>query len=171
MKLLEKQRDGAKVQRKYDKAQTPFQRLVASNILPDENVQHLTRIFRTREPVRLLKQIQELQDALWRHVIEEAALLPRDAQVQLDGKHVAFDLNGCLDLIADWAVDNEAGLLPSVESTDTVQKRKYRRTKKSLGPRTYRTHVDPFDAVKDELHQWILDEPGRPVRSLLKKLQ
>lgn len=52
-----------------------------------------------------------------------------------------------------------------------MQKRKYRRTQKSLGPRTYRTHPDPFEAVRSELHRRFLAAPDRPVKCLLQELQ
>jgi hypothetical protein len=72
---------------------------------------------------------------------------------------------------ADWNDDNDIGLALTAETTVGVQKRKYRRTQKSLGPRTYRTHPDPFEAVKSELHQWFLAAPDRPVKCLLQELQ
>jgi hypothetical protein len=163
MKLAEKQRKGSKVQRKYDAAQTPFQRLIASGTLAAETVQHWTQVFRALDPVRLLQQIQTLQDALWRHALPESST----AGAQTAAQHVRFDLQACLP----GGDDNDTGLASTAETTVRVQKRKYRRTEKSLRPRTYRTHPDPFEAVKSELHQWFLAAPDRPVKFLLQELQ
>jgi hypothetical protein len=49
--------------------------------------------------------------------------------------------------------------------------RKYRRTKKSLGPRTYRTRKDPFESVWDEIRGWLEMEPERTVKSVFVQLQ
>ena len=44
--------------------------------------------------------------------------------------------------------------------------RKYRRTKNSLGLRTYRTRIDPFESVCDEIRGWLEVEPERTVKSV-----
>ena len=164
MKLVSKHRDGSKVRRKYDTAQTPFQRLVGFGTLTEEQNQHWNHVFHTLDPVRLLQQIQSLQDALWRHAVEESS----DTSEQSALEHVSFDLAACLPPGAD---DHGLGLSSTVETSAKAQKRKYRRTRKSLGPRTYRTHPDPFEDVKIELHQWFLEAPDRTAKSLLRQLQ
>jgi hypothetical protein len=167
MKLAEKHREGSKVQRKYGVAQTPFQRLIASGILAEETVQHWKQVFRTLDPVRLLHQIQALQDALWRHALPESTTTASGSSSLAAIQHVRFDLQACLPGRDDSDID----LASTAKTTVRVQKRKYRRTEKSLGPRTYRTHPDPFEAVKTELHQWFLAAPDRPVKCLLQALQ
>lgn len=172
MKLISKHRDGSKVQRKYDAAQlvlevlnrgTPLQRLVGFGSLTEERNQHWNRVFQALDPVRLLQQIQSLQNALWRHAVEES-----ETSGQSVPQHVCFDLAACLPPGSD---DHELDVSSTVETTAKVQKRKYRRTQKSRAPRTYRTHPDPFEAVAAELHQWFLDAPDRTAKSLLQKLQ
>lgn len=54
---------------------------------------------------------------------------------------------------------------------DGTPKRKYRRTQKSLGPRLYRTRKDPFEAVWEEVCQWLTDHPERNGRSIFNELQ
>ncbi len=170
MKLVNKQREGSKVQRKYDVAQTPFQRLGRCAILADERLQHLTEVFQALDPVRLLQQIQTLQDALWRHAISEAKTTA-GSSTQSTAQHVRFDLTVCLPTEGDRGDDNEMSLSPMGETITQVQKRKYRRTEKSLGPRTYRTRQDPFEEVAAELYQWFLAAPDRTAKSLLQELQ
>jgi len=55
--------------------------------------------------------------------------------------------------------------------TGTRQRRKYRRSEKFKGPRTYRTRQDPFDAVWDEVCQWLMVQPERTGRSVFDELQ
>jgi hypothetical protein len=55
--------------------------------------------------------------------------------------------------------------------TGTRQRRKYRRSEKFKGPRTYRTRKDPFEAVWDEVCQWLMLQPERTGRSVFDELQ
>ena len=64
MKLQSKQREGSKVRRIYDQAQTPLQRLAASHALPEEKQQELERVAQALDPLRLLHQLEHLQKAL-----------------------------------------------------------------------------------------------------------
>lgn len=172
MKLVTKQREGSKVQRKYDAAQTPFQRLVSSGILAEERVQHLTRVFHALDPVRLLQQIQALQDALWRHVVPESPLTTAHSNLPATAQHVRFDVSACLPTGEALVGDSDKRLpATTAETTTKVQKRKYHRTEKSLGPRTWRTRLDPFAEVAAELHQWFLAAPDCTAKSLLQDLQ
>src|SRR5215217_3318475 len=52
MKLREKRRDGTALHRRYDRAQTPWQRLLASGVLSAEATARLTGIFHALDPVR-----------------------------------------------------------------------------------------------------------------------
>lgn len=63
MKLLEKQRDGAKVRKKYSPAETPCQRLLKST-LEDGVKQCLQDTLAQLDPVDLLSRIKQLQKSL-----------------------------------------------------------------------------------------------------------
>ena len=67
MKLQTKQREGSKVRRTYDQAQTPLQRLLASGELAADKHQELVRVTHALDPLRLLQQLEHLQKALWQH--------------------------------------------------------------------------------------------------------
>ncbi len=54
---------------------------------------------------------------------------------------------------------------------DGTPKQKYRRSERSKGPRTYRTRKDPFEAVWDEVCQWLTQQPERTGRSVFDELQ
>ena len=67
MKLNEKKRNGAKIQKSYYPAKTPFQRLRATlDIVGAENLQ---LFYQTLDPIELLRQIRIMQDALWKHAV------------------------------------------------------------------------------------------------------
>src|SRR5207253_1727003 len=51
------------------------------------------------------------------------------------------------------------------------RKGKYQRSAKSKGPRTYRTRIDPFAEVNEELFCWLQAEPQRTAKSLFVELQ
>src|SRR5215467_6336329 len=73
MKLQAKERDGSKVRRSYDQAQTPMQRLLASGVIPLKKQHELLRITQALDPLRLLTQLEHLQQALWRHAVASEA--------------------------------------------------------------------------------------------------
>jgi len=73
MKLQTKQREGSKVRRTYDQAQTPMQRLLASGALSPKKQQELLRITEALDPLRLLHQLEHLQKALWRHAVTSSS--------------------------------------------------------------------------------------------------
>jgi len=66
MKLVAKTRHGAKVHKVYDKAQTPYQRLLNSGVLSEAKQQQLAATYHGLNPVALLKQINENLEALWK---------------------------------------------------------------------------------------------------------
>jgi len=66
MKLLTKSRHGAKVYKLYDKAQTPYQRLLQSQVLTDPQKQQMAAIYLGLNPVALRKQIDANLDSLWK---------------------------------------------------------------------------------------------------------
>jgi hypothetical protein len=64
MKLVEKTRQGAKVSKKYDKPQTPFQRLLAFPSLSTEGKYRLAELYETLNPAQLQRDISSLQETL-----------------------------------------------------------------------------------------------------------
>jgi len=65
MKLVSKTREGAKVRKVYDKARTPYRRLLECTDLPAESRQSLTELYNDLDPVSLLDQINRALDTLW----------------------------------------------------------------------------------------------------------
>lgn len=69
MVLVEKVRDGAKVTKRYDVAQTPYQRVLAAPEVPAEAKERLRQLYPTLNPAALLRQIQTCQATLWKLAI------------------------------------------------------------------------------------------------------
>jgi len=66
MKLRGKTRHGAKVYKVYDIAQTPYQRLLKADVLNQSKKVELAATYNGLNPVRLLKQINDNLDQLWK---------------------------------------------------------------------------------------------------------
>jgi hypothetical protein len=77
-----------------------------------------------------------------------------------------FDLNACGGTSDEATAETIVRLRP-----DGTRKGKYRRTEKSKGPRLYRSRKDPFEAVWDEVCQWLSAQPERNGRSIFDELQ
>lgn len=128
VKLQGKQREGAHVRRVYDWARTPFQRLITSDVLDASTRDRLERIADTLDPVRLLRQIQTLQDALWRHAI----LPPSAAVTEPAPSDVPFDIQTCRTVM-EGDLSEPTSDEPSAMQR---QRRRHHRTPRKLGPRT-----------------------------------
>ncbi|HEX4841845.1 MAG TPA: hypothetical protein VFV60_06725, partial [bacterium] len=64
-KLVSKHRDGARVRRVYDRAQTPYQRLGASGILSPATRVDLEALYQRLNPLRLRRELDAALDRLW----------------------------------------------------------------------------------------------------------
>jgi hypothetical protein len=66
VRLVRKQREGAKVTKRYDVAQTPYQRILATKEVADEVKARLHEEYRRLNPAAIRRHIEAAQDALWR---------------------------------------------------------------------------------------------------------
>ncbi|MDZ4247370.1 MAG: transposase family protein [Dehalococcoidia bacterium] len=66
MKLVSKTRHGAKVHKVYDTAQTPYQRLTKAGVLTEAKKAELAATYHGLNPVKLLEQINNNLEQLWR---------------------------------------------------------------------------------------------------------
>ena len=163
MKLREKHRDGAKVNRQYDPARTPYQRLLAAGVLADADRERLLAFYGALDPVRLLRQLERLQDALWRHArVGEALAVPSAPRGELPLPQV-FD---------HMAAQSRSGSPPATpEPNGPRMKRKYRRSGKPRVPRTWRTHPDAFAEVWGEVKEALALTPELTAKALFQELQ
>ncbi len=168
MKLKEKTRDGSHVQRRYDAAQTPFQRLIAAEVVSDEQQARLATLFAGLDPVRLLRQLDRLQDALWQLAVvpraSEPVRTPTTAPVAFQGAAC-----GLGESVGTGAAEQEP---PAAEGgAPARQKRKYRRTKPDPVPRTWRTRPDPFADVIAGVYQRLEANPELTAKQIFQDLQ
>jgi len=66
LKLVEKKRVGSKVRKKYDTARTPYQRVLESPDVSEEDKERLRQRYATLNPVTLRQRIIENLERLWR---------------------------------------------------------------------------------------------------------
>ena len=64
-KLVRKDRDGARVHRVFDRAQTPYQRLCAAGILPAATRAELEQCYQRLQPLQLRRALEAALDHLW----------------------------------------------------------------------------------------------------------
>ena len=65
LKLVGKDRQGAKVRKRYDVARTPYQRGLAYGIADPGKAAHLAELYRSLNPVRLRAQVEAALEELW----------------------------------------------------------------------------------------------------------
>jgi len=86
LKLTSKWRDGARVHKRYDKAKTPCQRILASPSVTEESKVRLRDMFDRLDPMRLLQEMETLQVDLWKTAIgQEQSLQAEVAENKDDG--------------------------------------------------------------------------------------
>jgi hypothetical protein len=64
-KLVRKTRNGARVHRVYDRAQTPYQRLCAAGVLPPAKRQELDALYQRLNPLQLRRDLEAALERLW----------------------------------------------------------------------------------------------------------
>jgi hypothetical protein len=160
MKLLSKEREGKKVRYVYDPAKTPLQRLLLAGVLPAQKQQELTEVAQALDPIGLLYQLEQLQQAVFRCA---AACSPFISSPLSNPLHV-FSVEQCTagKLPKEWnAPDPPAGL--------EALYREQERRKRVLGWR--RTHKDPFEGEWEQIFSWLQANPERSSGDIFRELQ
>jgi hypothetical protein len=164
VKLLEKSREGAKVTRHYDSAQTPCQRLLASAAV-DEAAKATLRAEWTRlDPVNLLRDMECLQDELWHQAVWSVASATNlGAGSKSEPREIG---SGKLKTI-------EPGLCkPAPDPSEPAYTaRQYRRSARPKKRRLYRTRKDPFEQVWERLEAQLVQTPETTAKALFQRLQ
>jgi hypothetical protein len=162
LKLLSKKREGAKVTKKYDKAKTPYQRLMLSSHLTLDEKDKLKQQYDQLDPVELLKKLVDLQNNFWKHawkptddnvlaISETEALINEITHSKINKVKIVPCINS-IDTASGQVVSNN-NLSPQQSVTKVTPQspnniRRYRHTKKprkNLGrPLTWRTCPDAF---------------------------
>ncbi len=156
MKLQTKEREGSKVRRTYDQAQTPMQRLLASGVVSANKQHELLRITEVLDPLRLLSQLEHLQKALWQHAVTSEAVCPASP--------LQFEIQQCTE--EKVPMDGIPGTPPSL--LKQARKRTYQ---KSGRPHDWRTREDPYEGLWDQITAWLTANPERTGVDLFQELQ
>ena len=147
MKLATKEREGGKVRRTYDQAQTPMQRLLASGVLSAKKQQELLRITEALDPLRLLTQLEHLQKALWRHAMTSSS----------EGSEALAPLQFSVQQCTEQKVPTDG--IPHTPPSLLKQERK-KKYQKTGRPRDWRTRKDPFAGEWDQITAWLIANPA-----------
>jgi hypothetical protein len=160
MKLLSKPREGKKVRCVYDAAKTPLQRLLQSGVLPAEKQQELIEVAQALDPIRLLHQLEQLQQAVFRCAVHCSPFVPSTPPAPLR----VFSVECCIagDVLAERSVPDPAAGLHSLY-------REQERRKRVLAWR--RTHKDPFAGEWEQVISWLVVNPERSSGDIFRELQ
>ena len=140
VKLLKKTRTGAKVAKQYDKALTPYQRILNSPHVQQDFKDDLTAMYLQLDPVTLMSELKLLQNNLMTF---------------------AWNINGTAK--TEQQTDKPAELHQSHTAPTESEVLDYFRfekpkDKRSL-PRTWRTRKDPFEHAWDDIKFKLQLEP------------
>jgi hypothetical protein len=133
MKLLSKERDGKKVRYVYDSAKTPLQRLLRSGVLPVQKQGELPEVTHALDPISLLHQLAQLQQAIFRCAVGCSPFISSLPSAPI---HV-FSVELCMR--GKFPVERS---IPDLTAGLETLYREQERRKRVLGWR--RTHKDPF---------------------------
>jgi hypothetical protein len=152
VKLISKTREGSKVYRKYDQAQTPYQRILAEDSISAATKLKLTEQFQSLDPLELKHRIDTAQEQLWQYADLRSLRSPKPPPVELDALFQAHEQKNKL----------------------SSRERFYRRTKRKIThskPRYWRTRKDPFAEVWQEVEQQLQLTPQISAKALFLALQ
>jgi hypothetical protein len=146
-KLAEKERDGARVRKRYHPPATPYQRLMAHPRTPEAVRCRLTALATTLDPVRLLREIRAAQQRL----------------VEIADKPMDSECAAGLDLTLERFLSGLRTAWKEGEVRPTARAKV--RAKRS------RRCPDPFATVSVQLRAWFEAEPEQTGRQLFERLQ
>jgi hypothetical protein len=139
MKLLSKKREGAKAIKKYEPAQPPYQRLLKSAVVTEEEKARLRAEYEQLDPLRLYEEIERKQQEFWAMTV--AQVIKKEAGV----------------------VQEEKAESPSLRYYRKSEKAT--RYSEAARNRTWRTRRDPFAQVWEEIEWELLEEPSFVTRT------
>jgi len=151
LKLVLKRREGSQVYRRYDAAQTPVQRLRAADVLDDPSRARLVALYEALDPVQVVRQLQHLQTALWRHAVVLPPATPEPT--------VSFSLP-------------PTSAASAVEAPCPMGHPRRRRAPRPDRHRAPSVHPDsprpdPFAGEADTSDAWLAAQPEQPIFPLL----
>ncbi len=184
LKLIVKKRVGSRVVKKYDQAQTPYQRVLAADSVSIESKKQLQVLFADLDPIRLLERIKELQDQLWAYAYLKPETSTQQSGLNGSSQPMAVEPYPQGEVILAQSDQSEicanhngrAKIIDqTIAQTPDHQVRTYRRSKpKRRSPqeeRWWRTRADPFAEVWEEMKQQLEQRPDMSANVLFTNLQ
>ena len=166
LKLLSKERNGAKVSKKYDTAKTPHQRVIMVESVDQKIKDILNDQYKALDPVALLEKLKILQSKLFQYAwscndtpqeTKESVAMMNNLMALPESKNRSFNIKkDSLDL-----------------APKKTKLHHYRHTKKNDSnkrPRDWKTRKDPFEQVWDEIKLKLELSPEKAAKSLLDAL-
>lgn len=177
LKLLSKERQGSRIVKQYESAQTPYQRVLAAETIAAETKAALKRQFVELDPIALQNQIAKLQDELWQYanlgspVTTMADEKKKELASQPEGQNAsALSPEMCTATLSTEDCMNQADPL-----AEKVTQRYYRHSphqrKNYSGPRYWRTRKDPFIDIWEEVQAKLEQRPHLVAKTLFLELQ
>ena len=165
LKLLSKVRNGGRTTKKYDKAQTPCQRLLSSKNISQECKEKLSVQYESLDPVNLLERLKKCQEKFWKYAwsVEKNDYKAPKVSLPTNPQNCSQQESTKEKRINNFETEDQGGLL----------NQKYRRTRKPrklITPRTWRTRKDPFERVWDNMRLQLELSPHLTSKSLLDGL-
>jgi hypothetical protein len=161
VKLISKTREGSKVYRQYDQAQTPYQRILADEAISTITKRKLTEKFESLDPLDLKHRIHTAQEQLWQYAELRSLRAPKPPPVELDPLLQAHE-------------PKSASEPSTLEDNLSPQERFYRRTPRKIThskPRYWRTRKDPFADVWPVVEQQLRLTPQISAKAIFLALQ
>jgi hypothetical protein len=146
-KLISKTREGAKVIKKYHPPATPCERLLERKDVSDQCKEQLRQTLAALDPVRLLREIREAQRLL--------------AQLEV----------GVANAETAPTTPELSGFVASLSTVWRDGEVRPTHRKRTTGPRSYRTRVDPFESVWPRIQRWLNEQPDATAKTLFQRLQ
>ncbi|MBO0782842.1 MAG: hypothetical protein J2P37_28845, partial [Ktedonobacteraceae bacterium] len=157
MKLQSKRHDGTRVRRVYDPAKTPLQRLLLSEALSSARKHELSEIAQALDPIGLLHQVRQLQQALSHGTVNA-----------LPFSHHASTSSILRFFPACCPKDSLPFRASETATPPSFQQAQHQGTNVLDWPRTTR---DPFAGEWERILAWILAQPELSLGEILQELQ
>jgi hypothetical protein len=168
MKLISKIRNGSRVIKKYDQAQTPCQRILASEKVSAITKQKLSDKYQELDPVHLLEKITNLQDQLWRlayvdhkKIFESSSKNGGQSKAR-SGSSAHLTVSGQKDALLSS---------PKLEPADRMYRRTSKRRRNGQKKRWWRTRQDPFAEIWEEVQRELKKSPYSSAKGLFNEFQ
>ena len=151
MKLLQKTRNQGHVSKRYDSAQTPYQRLLSSKSLNQDQKRQLEQHYETLDPVALMREVEHCQDRFWSHAHGGTST---DSTPQPSPESTL-----------------EIAVTTSPIAKISGGPRFYRRTPRPSVSRYWRTRKDPFEQVWPQVRIQLQLNPEQTAKKIFQEIQ